>query len=173
MSIPAPRIEEARALVRGFTLLAAATGAVPSPGASGALILENAAMFAAVGGTLGVPVTVESVLTSVGLFGSLNMAGRQLFVEGAKLLGWATGPLGLPALCAWGAATAAGQTWALGQLAIAIARNGGGPLSPSATRKVLDEGLAEFSSDRWRAGRVVMPGRTSGGPERAERHPPA
>jgi len=157
MSIPDHRIEEARAIVRGFTLLAAATGAVPAPGASGAIILENAVMFGAVGGTLGVTVTVEAVLASVGLVGALNMAGRQLFIEGAKLLGWATGPLGLPALCVWGAATAAGQAWALGQLAIAIARNGGSPLPPAATRKVLDEGLAEFTSNRWRTGRVVMP----------------
>ena len=159
MPVHEAQIEEARAVVRGFTLLAAGTGAVPVPGASAAILVENAVMFGVVGGTLGVPVTVESVLASLGVFGCLNAAGRQLFMEGARLMRWASGPLGLPGLCAWGAATAAGQTWALGQLAIAIAiaRNGGVPLPTTATQQVLENGLSDYASHAWRAGRVVRP----------------
>lgn len=149
------QFEEAKAIVRGFTLLALATGAVPVPAASAAIALENTVLFAAVGGALGAEVTVASVLTSIGTLGTLNLAGRALFMEGAKLLGWATGPFGLPAVCALGAATAAGQTWALGQLAIAIARNGGIPLPVAEARHILARADTDFAAGTWREGRVV------------------
>ncbi len=95
MSISSTALADAQATVRHFTALAAATGAVPVPAGSVAIVSQNAVMFGAVGAHFGRPVTVAAVLSSLGLLASLNIAGRQLFVEGAKLLGWGTGPVGI------------------------------------------------------------------------------
>lgn len=156
MPVTSPQLDEARQIVREFTLLAIGTGAIPVPTASVALVLENATMFGVVGACLGTPVTVESVLGSLGVFTTLNMAGRALFIEGAKLLGWATGPFGLGGLCVLGGATAGGQTWALGQLAIAIGRNGGKTLSTAAAKQVLNLAMEEFTRGTWKAERVSV-----------------
>ena len=48
-------------------------------------------MIAHVASVLGTPITLGSVFGTVKLMGTLNIAGRLLFVEGAKLLSWGTG----------------------------------------------------------------------------------
>ncbi|MFH1811887.1 MAG: hypothetical protein ABIJ09_24325 [Pseudomonadota bacterium] len=60
---------------------------------------------------------------------TLNMAGRALFIEIARTLGWGVGgPLPAILLSGAGAATAGVQTLILGMLAIEICENGGEPL---------------------------------------------
>jgi hypothetical protein len=146
--VPTPaQIADAERIVRAFTAAAAATGAIPVPGASFAVVAENATMVAAVSSALGVEVTVAKVVASMGARAAVNQLGKRVFLEGARAMGWFAGPLGVAGVSALGATTAALQTWSVGQLAIAIGRNGG---------RVLDEAAGESASrdaeDRFRRG---------------------
>lgn len=124
-------LREAQITVAHFTLLAMGTGAVPVPAASVAIVAENAAMLGVIAAQFGVPVTVRSVVSSLGLAGTLNQLGRAVFIEGARLLGWGAGPGGPIVVSALGASTAGIQTWIVGQLTIAIAQNNGVALPAS------------------------------------------
>jgi hypothetical protein len=129
--------EAAQQVVRQFTAAAALIGAVPVPAASAAIVAENAAMVACVARELGVPVSLQTVAQSLRMLASVNLVGRALFVDIARLFGWAAGPLGLAGLSALGASTAGLQTWIVGQLAIAIGQNGGAVLSSEAASQVV------------------------------------
>lgn len=147
---PSGALRVAKAHVLRFTSIALATGAAPVSCASAAIIAENAAMVACIASALGVRVSPSAVAASLGTMGAINMVGRTLFVEGARWMGWATGPLGLPAIMAWGAATAALQTWCVGHLAIAVCSNCGVPLTPEESRSVLKEAREEFDASQFR-----------------------
>jgi hypothetical protein len=83
-------------------------------------------------------VTWEGVVSSLGIAGTLNIAGRAVFVEVGKALSWGTGSVwALAALCAVGATTAGLQTYILGLLAIEIAQNGGQPLDAAQAGRVI------------------------------------
>jgi hypothetical protein len=121
---------KAESIVAWYTLAAAATGAIPVPAASAAIVAENGGMISHVASAMGIPITVGTVVESMGMMGVANMIGRQLFIEGAKLLSWGTGSVwALVGLSALGAGTAGLQTYIIGRLAIEIAKNGGEALS--------------------------------------------
>lgn len=143
-----PRYDPARKLVRGFTVAAMAIGALPVPAASAAIVAENAAMVAAVGAEYGVKVSFASVMGALGVVGTLNVFGRTLFMEGARLLAWGTGPFGLVPVCVLGASTAGLQTWVIGQLAIALCRSGGAELEAGQVKSVVGGATSEFASQR-------------------------
>lgn len=130
-------------------------GAVPVPAASTAIVAENAGMIAVIASEMGVPVTVETVLGSLGTVGTINIVGRTVFVEGARLLGWFAGPLGVPGVCVLGATTAGLQTWVIGRIAIAICEAGGRELSTTEARAVISAAKASFSSVKARARRTA------------------
>jgi uncharacterized protein (DUF697 family) len=128
----------AESIVAWYTLAAATTGAIPVPAASAAIVAENGAMISHIASTMGIPISVGTVLESVGMMGVANMVGRQLFIEGAKLLSWGTGSVwALAGLSALGAGTAGLQTYIIGRLGIEIAKNGGQCLSSLKSAKVI------------------------------------
>lgn len=142
--------ERARAVVLRYTGIAAATGAVPVPAASAAIVAENAAMINEVAGCFGVPISVSTVVSSLGMAGVVNVLGRALFVEAARLMGWFAGPLGVAGVSALGASTAALQTITLGFLAIAIAENGGAELERRNAQRAIAEARREIEvSQQW------------------------
>jgi len=129
---------KAESIVAWYTLAAAATGAIPVPAASAAVVAENGAMISHVASAMGVPISVGTVLESVGVMGVANIVGRQLFIEGARLLSWGTGSVwALAALSALGAGTAGVQTYIIGRLAIEISKNGGQCLTVLKSAKVI------------------------------------
>ena len=75
-------------IVARYTLAAAASGAIPVPAASVALVAQNGAMISHVAGAMGIPISLGTVIGSICMMGGANMVGRQLFIEGAKLLSW-------------------------------------------------------------------------------------
>ena len=57
-----------------------------------AIVVEDGSMPDHVANAIGVvPITVGTVLSSMGLAGAFNLIGRTVFIEGAKLLSWGTG----------------------------------------------------------------------------------
>jgi uncharacterized protein (DUF697 family) len=130
--------------VIGFTLAAAATGAIPVPGASVAIVAENAALVAALGSVYGHEVDAKSVVASLAALSGLNTIGRTVFIEGARLMGWFAGPFGVAGVSALGATTAAVQTWTLGKLAMAYFAGGAQPMSEREARQIAEEAKAEF-----------------------------
>ena len=133
----------------GFTIAAAATGAIPVPATSAAIVAENAVMMTRVASTVGVPVSVATVTSSLGFAGTANITGRLLFVEAARAVGWFAGPLGVAGVSALGAFTAGLQTWVLGQLVIAICESGGSTLPRQRVAQVMEEADAEYRSEVW------------------------
>lgn len=118
---PTPR-QNADALVRQFTLAAMATGAVPVPGASAALHAIVAAEVAAITHTMGAPFDATFVFLQLTRFG-LSVAFTTLFVEGARLMGWFAGPLGVLGVSIFGASTAGVEAFVVGHLTIALCEN--------------------------------------------------
>ena len=130
---------ECNRIVAYYTLAAAGTGAIPLPAASAAIIAEDSAMVVHIAARYGVDVSLGTVLTSLGTMTALNMAGRTLFIECARVLSWGTGnPWAAVALSGIGATTAGVQTYIVGQLAVAIAQNGGNPLSDQVAQRIVD-----------------------------------
>ena len=72
-------------------------------------------------------------------------------------MGWFAGPLGVAGVSMLGAFTAGMQTWALGQLAIAICENGGQPLPPKQVSQVMNFARTEFRQDVWDKVKRNMP----------------
>ena len=134
------QIESAKEVLAYYTLLASGTGAIPIPAASGAIIAQNGIMFGHLASALGAEIRISSIIESIGIAGSLNVAGRTFFIEGAKLLSWGTGSVwALAALSVLGATTAGVQTYVLGRIAIEVGKNDGQALVPSATAKVIEQ----------------------------------
>jgi hypothetical protein len=153
--------KRAREIVGWYTLAATGVGAVPVPATSVAIVANNGFMLAHVGATMGSVVTWEGVVSSLGVAGTLNIAGRTVFVEAGKALGWGTGSLwALAALSAVGASTAGLQTYILGLIAIEICRNGGQPIDAKQAARVIATGketLSDFVAEMKEA-RPTDPG---------------
>jgi hypothetical protein len=118
------QLAHAQRVVWGFTLAAAAKGAIPVPGMSIAIVANNTALIFAVADALGVPISIADVAQFLGTAAAANQVGRRAFVEIARGMGWAAGPFGVAGVALLGAATGATQTWAVGQAAIAVGRRG-------------------------------------------------
>lgn len=145
------RLERAREIVGWYTLVASGTGAVPLPASSAAIIANNGFMLAHVGAVMGSEISWATVGSSLGIAGTLNVAGRTIFIEGAKSLSWGTGSVwALVGLSALGATTAALQTYAVGLIAIEICKNGGAPIDTAAAAHVYDsakQSLQDFVAE--------------------------
>ena len=138
--VSSAKIENAKEVVAYYTLAASATGAIPVPAASVAVVAENSVMIAHIASALGYEISMGTIVDSIGIMGSLNIVGRNLFIEGAKLLSWGTGSIwAAAALSALGATTAGVQTYIIGRIAIEIGKNNGKALSTSFTDKLIDE----------------------------------
>ena len=135
------RDEEAIDIVGWYTLAASAAGAVPVPASSAAIVANNGFMIAHISSIYATDVSWDTVIASLGIAGTLNIAGRAVFIEAAKTLAWGTGSFwSLAALSAVGATTAALQTYIIGLLAIEIAKKGGTALSASVANTVISKG---------------------------------
>ena len=146
---PAARRPTAEAVVYRYTAIATATGAVPIPATSAAIIAESVAMVNEIAGCFGVPISVQTVVGSMGLIGTVNAVGRGIFVEAARAMGWFAGPAGVAGVSVLGAATAGIQTFVLGFLAVAIAENGGQSLPPPQARTVIAAARREYDQADW------------------------
>jgi hypothetical protein len=137
----AAQIANARARRNQFVATAMLTGAVPVPAASAAVALESATCVAVISGELGIPMELNVVL------GTLSSAGVQsvfkaMFLEGARLIGWFTGPFGMAPLCALGAVTAGLQIFVLSEMTIALAIHG--PLTAPQAAKIVESAREQF-----------------------------
>ncbi len=141
-------IKEAKQTVNQFTVAACATGAIPVPAASVAIVAENAAMIGKVASDLGVDVSLADVVASMGTVAAVNAMGRAVFVEAARAIGWFAGPAGVAGVCALGATTAGLQTYVLGNLAIAIAQNDGRALSPEKAKRIQAQATRGFKTGK-------------------------
>ncbi len=146
MTVSVEKIQKATEVVARYTLMAAGTGTAPVPSASVAVVAENGIMIAHVADVLSVEsITVGMVVRSMGIAASLNLLGRTVFIEGAKLLSWGTGSfwaaVGLSAL---GATTAGIQTYIIGSLAIEIGKNDGKCLKAGVGKRVIEEAREQY-----------------------------
>jgi uncharacterized protein (DUF697 family) len=147
MLINEKNIQDAKEVVAYYTLAAGATGTIPVPAASAAIITQNGLMLAHVASKMGIAIDTSTVIASLGMTGTLNVVGRNLFIEGAKLLSWGTGSVwALAALSALGAATAGVQTYIIGMLAIEICKNNGKALSSDRAGRVIDQAKESYES---------------------------
>ncbi|MEA2061392.1 MAG: hypothetical protein U9P10_12980 [Thermodesulfobacteriota bacterium] len=139
--------EKAKKIVAKYTLAATATGAIPVPAASGAIIAENAGMIAQIASTMGEQISVGKVVSSIGAVGIINLTGRSFFIEVGKLLSWGTlNPWGAAALSGVGSATAGIQTYIIVCLAIEIGKNGGMILEHNAAKVITGFAKANYTS---------------------------
>jgi hypothetical protein len=154
------QIEQANKIVAWYTLAAAATGALPVPGASGAIVAENGIMISHVASAMGTPISVFTVVESIGFAGSLNIVGRNLFIGGAKLLSWGTGSVwALALLSSLGAATAGLQTYIIGRIAIEIGKHGGSILPDSTVVQLIADCKRTYDGfvKHWSTRKLVKP----------------
>ena len=142
-------------LIKYYTMLALATGALPFPAASTVIVAQNATMIAQIASRTGIPISLTTVTTAMGLMGTVNVLGKTLFMEVAKSLSWgATGGLATLALSMSGATTAALQTYVIGHLAYEIAR-WNGEVPRDVVKNTIATAKAAFGNDlrQWRAER--------------------
>jgi len=154
-------IDRARHIVGWYTLAASATGAVPIPASSLAIIANNGFMMAHVSAAIGGPIQWPTVVESLGIAGTLNVAGRAVFIEAAKSLAWGTGSIwAAAALSAVGAGTAGLQTYVIGLLAIEVARHGGKPLPAAQGAAILAKAKETYSAflSEMRSKKISDPG---------------
>ena len=147
VSISARQLSRAEDCLVGFTLAAAATGAIPVPGASTAIVAENAAMVVALSNILADEVDGKELAAALSSVAGMNVLGKTVFLEGARALGWFAGPLGVGGIMALGSATAALQTWCIGRLAISFFENGQKMPSKAEARRTLRAAEADFDLD--------------------------
>lgn len=130
-----------------YTLAAEAKGAVPIPLMSVAIAVNNGVMITHISKLYSVEITWDSVVQSLGVAGALNAWGRLLFIEAAKAISWGTGnPWGAAAVSCCGIATAGLQTLLIGAVAIAIAKNGGKPLTAKDAASVITMAKKNYKS---------------------------
>ncbi len=154
------QINNAKEVVAYYTLAATGTGAIPVPAASAAIIAENGLMIAHIASKLGQAIDIQTVITSLGISGSLNIVGRNLFVEGAKLLSWGAGSIwAIAALSALGATTAGVQTYILGMLSIEIGKNNGKALTQEKASLVIEKAKNNYDSftNEWKSKPPLKP----------------
>jgi len=148
------KIEAAREVVINYTVMAAATGACPVPTASVAVVAEDGIMISHVASVLDAKISVATVAQSVGAMSILNIVGRQLFIEIARLLSWGTGSWwAFAGLCACGAGTAGLQTYILGTIAIEIGKNDSQALVRDVARSIILQAIRDYKDNisAWKA----------------------
>lgn len=150
VSPPSTTDSRARRILARHIALTTATGGIPVPATSLAIVAENAAMIAEIAGCFGLPISLATVTASMGLTGVVNMIGRAVFVEAARAMGWFAGPLGVAGIVALGATTAGLQTCVLGFLAIAIGENHGQPLQAGDRRETIERATRWFRGGVWK-----------------------
>ena len=149
MTVTVKSIQKAQSIVKKYTILAAGTGAIPLPAASGALVGETGAMLAHLRSVFGCPIEWETVAEAIGFAGGLNMIGKTLFIEVAKSLSWGTGsPWAALALSGFGATTAGVQTYIIGQLAIEIGKNDGQAITKRKANKVIKDSTLYYEQNK-------------------------
>ncbi len=134
-------------------LAASATGAIPVPATSVALIAENTVMISDIASIFEIQIDLHIVMESFSIVGVLNLIGREVFVEGAKLLAWGTGSVWAAAgLVALGATTAGVQTYMIGRLVIAICKNNGEPLNKKQASEIFKDAQTSYNSfsEKWK-----------------------
>jgi uncharacterized protein (DUF697 family) len=137
--------QQSKAVLKTFVLAAIATGAVPVPAASAAIVAENALMISKIAGIYGCEINVATIVASLGMLQTANMIGRELFIEAARALSWGAAFFGAPVLVsAIGAGTAGLQTYLIGLIAIEIAKGGGEKLSRSVVKGIFRKGKDDF-----------------------------
>ena len=148
MTVSAEHMERATEIVAFYTLAASGTGAVPVPASSAVIVVENGFMLAQIADALGVEcITIGSVARAIGFAGTLNILGRTLFIEGAKLLSWGTGSIwAAVGLSVLGASTAGLQTYIIGKLAMAIGENQGRGLKTRDGRRIVAEARSDYDT---------------------------
>lgn len=159
MSSTNEQIDNAKEVVAYYTLAASATGAIPVPASSSAIIAESACMVAHVASKLGVEIDMGTVMSSIGTIGAINVVGRALFIDFAKFLSWGTGSIwALAGLSVVGASTAGIQTYIIGMLAIEIGKNKGNKLSEKQAKSIIGEAKNSYDSftEEWKVKNPVM-----------------
>ena len=153
--------DKALEIVAYYTLAASATGAVPVPATSAAVAAENGLMLAHIASAMGAPLDISTIAGSIGIAGSLNVLGRTIFIEGAKLLSWGTGSIWAAlALSALGATTAGMQTYLIGRIAIEICKNHGQKLESAKAQQIIDDAKASYDDfvAYWKTKKIAKPG---------------
>jgi len=136
-----------------YTVAASVTGAIPVPASSAAIIAENTAMVAHISSIYNQNISMEQILKCFGVMGTVNFVGRQVFIEGARLLSWGTGQWwAQPLLSGLGATTAGVQTYIIGRLAMVIGQNDGISISLDEAEKTIRDATAGYGSfiDQWK-----------------------
>lgn len=137
--------QQSKAILTKYVLAATATGAVPVPAASAAIVAENALMINHIAAIYGHEISVRTVVASIGMLPAANMIGRAVFIEVARALCWGGAFVGAPVLVsAIGAGTAGLQTYLIGLITIEIAKRGGEKLSDSAVKDIFRKGKNNF-----------------------------
>lgn len=147
------QLKNAQDILIGYTVGAAITGAVVVPASSTAIVAENGIMISHIASVLEEDITLQKVISSISVAGILNIVGRQIFIEIAKLLSWGTGSWwALPMLVCAGATTAGIQTYIIGRIAIEIGKNSGKNLDPDKARETIKQATKEFAinSNCWK-----------------------
>lgn len=139
--------QESNAILKKYVIAAGATGAVPVPAVSAALVAENALMVTHIAAVYHRKVDLGMVAKSMGILGAANMFGRSVFIEGARALSWGAAFTGAPLfVSALGASTAALQTYLIGLIAIALAKYDGQQLPRSVVKEIVRNGKQEFNA---------------------------
>lgn len=86
--LPSHMPDEVRHVIKIYVLAAGVTRAVPLPGSSLAIKAETAAMLAKIAAATGRPIDIHLLIRALGLAGSVNVFGRQVFVEFAHAISW-------------------------------------------------------------------------------------
>ena len=137
---------QARRIVGWYTLAASGIGAVPVPASSAGVIANNALMIGHIQSIMDSDVSWNKVILSFGTATSLNLGGRTVFIEVAKLISWGTGSAwALALLSAVGASTAGLQTYIVGLIAMKIAEKGGSPLSSDKADEIIKHAKSSYT----------------------------
>jgi uncharacterized protein (DUF697 family) len=138
---------ESKVVLKKYVLAAATTGAIPVPAASAALVAENCALLGHISSIYGCTISLGSIARSMGALASVNIIGRNVFLEAARWLSWGAAFTGAPVLVSViGASTAGLQTYLIGLVAIEIGKRGGNPLSVAEMKRIMRSGKDDFDS---------------------------
>lgn len=141
--------QQSTAVLRKYVLAAIATGAVPVPASSLAIVAENALMVNHLASVYGCEISTGTIVASIGGLGTANLVGREVFIEAARLLSWGAAFTGAPVLVSVvGGGVAGLQTYLIGLVAIEIAKRGGAKLSRVEVTDIFHKGRENFDDFR-------------------------
>lgn len=139
------KYEQAALVLQKYVLAASATGAIPVPAASAAIVAENSLMVNHIASIFGCEISAGTIVASIGPLTTANLIGRALFIEAARLLSWGAAFTGAPVLIsAIGAGTAGLQTYLIGLITLEIAKRGGEKLPGTVAESILRKGKGDF-----------------------------